>query len=193
MTMMPTRRSIRTAAMAVVLGSLQVTAVAQSSITTTPSRRTLDEATQGSCDGVSVIVQRCAAKPADAGATAAKPAPDPLGRSRAPPRAGSPPAAGGAPAAALKGDDVPASTPVGDAQRLGGVTVTGRQAAPPPSVEEVLQRALAPTPQSPDGTVSHYGADGVRYDCIQKCIGPACCATVRSMPNPARDSNSIGR
>ena len=193
MTRMNRHGWVRAASLVVVAGSLQTSAVAQGVVTTMPSRQVLDEASQGTCDGVSVIVQRCASKPADAAAPDSKAAPDPLVRSRAATKAAFDRRDSRARDAALKGGAVPSNTPVGDAQRLGGVTVTGRQADPPPSVEEVLQRALAPTPTSPDGTVSHYGADGVRYDCIAKCIGPACCATVRSMPNPARDSISIGR
>ena len=80
-------------------------------------------------------------------------------------------------------------------QRLETVNVTG-DADTAPSVEGVLQRALNPPPDGvpgPNGTVSHYGLDGARTDCIAKCVGPMCCVTVRSLPNPARDSNGIGR
>ena len=45
---------------------------------------------------------------------------------------------------------------------------------------------------SPNGTVSKYAPNGTRYDCIEKCVGPACCVEVRALPNPARDVNSIG-
>ena len=188
------RLSIVVLAMAIVGASALCTgAVAQSNVNTTPSRQALEEASQDNCDGVSVIVQRCAAKPTDGAATTSKSTTDPLTRSRATAKSAFDRRDSRARAAAMKGGAVPANTPVGGAERLGGVTVTGRSLEAPPSVEEVLQRALAPTPPSPDGTVSHYGVDGVRYDCIAKCVGPACCATVRSMPNPARDSISIGR
>lgn len=168
-------------------------AVAQTPVNTTPSRGTLDEAARSGCDGVSVVVQRCADDPRDA-----KPAPkaaDPLTRSRAATKAafdrrdrrsqaeaasGAKPADGGSP---------------GDPQRLQSVTVTGTSTETP-TLEEILQRALNPTQSAvpgPNGTVSRYAPDGTRYDCIAKCVGPACCATVRALPNPARESNSIGR
>ena len=167
----------------------------QPPVNTTPSRQTLDEASRASCEGVSEVVTRCTTQP-DAPATKANPN-DPLTKSREKAKAAFDRRDTRGRAAALDGKDAPASSPVGDAQRLGGVTVTGKPAADPLSVEQVLQRALNPNAEgvpSADGkTVSHYGLNGARYDCVAKCVGPACCVEVRALPNPARDSNSIGR
>ena len=172
-----------------VLGS----ASAQSDVNTKPTRETLEEAARVSCDGVSVVVQRCAGKADDA----AKPSADPLTRSRATTKAAFDRRDSRGRAAALKGETPDANTPVGDAQRLGGVTVTGKSAEAPLSIEQVLQRALNPNTEgvlSADGkTISRYGLDGARYDCVAKCVGPACCKEIRALPNPARESNSIGR
>jgi hypothetical protein len=168
-------------------------AFAQADVNTTPSRATLDEASRASCDGVSVVVQRCAAQPDDA---ASKPT-DALTKSRAATKAAFDRRDSRGRAAALKGETPDADTPVGDAQRLGGVTVTGKSAEAPLSVEQVMQRALNPNIDgvlSADGkTITHYGLDGSRYDCVAKCVGPFCCTEIRALPNPARDSNSIGR
>ena len=165
--------------------TLPVAAVAQT-VDPTPSRATLVEAARESCDGVSVVVQRCAARPA-------KSSDDALVKSRAATKAAFERRDNAARAAALQGVNQPLGSPAERPERLAPVTVTGRGADHPDSIEQVLQRALAPPVVPPDGTVSHYGPDGLRYDCIAKCVGPACCATVRSLPNPARDSNSIGR
>ena len=164
---------------------------AEPDVTAQATKQAVEEASRSGCDGVSVVVQRCA-PPVDA---PTKKAPDDaLTRSRTATKAAFDRRDRNARDAALQGANVPASTPVGDAQRLGTVTVTGKAADPQPTLEEVLQRALNPgSLVSPDGTVSHYAPDGVRYDCIAKCVGPMCCATVRTLPNPARDSNSIGR
>ena len=164
-------------------------AVAQSTVNTTPSRQTLEEATHDSCAGVSEVVQRCAPRPDTA---PAKPANDPLTRSRAATKAAFDRKDGkGRAAAASTG-----ATPSSDAQRIGTVNVTGT-ADNQLSVEQVLQRALNPNAEgvlSADGkTITHYGPNGSRYDCVAKCVGPMCCAEVRALPNPARESNSIGR
>ena len=168
-------------------------AVAQP-VNTTPSRQVLEDASRDTCDGVSVIVQRCAAQP-DA-ASASKPADDALTRSRAAAKAAFDRRDRRARAAAL--EEKPAvdgdAAPVVGAQRLGGVTVTGATDDAAASVEDVFQRALNPAKggvPGPNGTTSTYAPDGMRYDCITKCVGPACCATVRTLPNPARDSNGI--
>jgi hypothetical protein len=155
----------------------------------TPSRQTLEDASSDNCAGVSVVVQRCADKPS--GPTA-KPADDALSRSRAQTKAAFDRRDKASRAAALK-NPAPATTDAatGEAQQLGGVTVTGKATGVPPNVEEILQRALAPPTVSPDGTVSRYAPNGMRYDCIEKCIGPACCQEVRSLPNPARDVSSL--
>lgn len=166
---------------------------AQTGVNTTPSRATLDEASRASCDGVSVVVQRCVAQPDDA----ATKAPDALTKSRANAKAAFDRRDSRARAAALKGETPAPTTAEGDAQRLGGVSVTGKADDPALSIEQVLQRALNPNSDgtlSPDGkTISRYGLNGSRYDCIAKCVGPACCTEVRALPNPARESNSIGR
>lgn len=179
---------------ALVLLTLSVGAVAQTAVNTTPSRETLDEASRASCDGVSVVVQRCAAQPDDA---TKKAPPDALTKSRANAKAAFDRRDSRARAAALKGETPAPTTAAGDAQRLGGVSVTGKADDPSLSIEQVLQRALNPNSEgtlSPDGkTISRYGLNGSRYDCIAKCVGPACCTEIRAMPNPARESNSIGR
>jgi hypothetical protein len=168
-------------------------AVAQD-VNTTPSKKVLDEAAGPSCEGVSLVVQRCAPK---AEGTAKKPVDDASSRSRAATKAAFDRRDKRASDAALKGESVPANTPTGDAQRLGGVTVTGKGDDKGPSVEEVLQRALNPNSEgvlSPDGkTITRYAPDGTSYDCVAKCVGPMCCITRRTLPNPAHDSNSIGR
>ena len=156
------------------------------------TRRAVGEAAQTGCDGVSVVVQRCSA-PVDDGPNKAD---DALTRSRAAAKAAFDRRDRRARDDAMKGEPPPSDAPVGNAQRLGTVTVTGKGDEPAPSVEDVLQRALNPGADGvpgPNGTVSRYAPDGTRYDCIAKCVGPMCCATVRSLPNPARDSNSIGR
>ncbi|MEO8936432.1 MAG: hypothetical protein ABI277_17125 [Burkholderiaceae bacterium] len=180
------------AASTIFCGGIGIT-VAQP-VDTTPSRQTVQDAAQQSCDGVSVVVQRCAAKADDT--TPQKAGDDALAKSRAATKAAFDRRDKRARDAALDGSVVPANTPVGDAQRLGGVTVTGQASDNPLSVEDILQRALNPGTgevPGPNGTVSRFGPDGTRYDCIAKCVGPACCATIRSLPNPARESNSIGR
>ena len=175
----------------VLAAALAGLACAQAGVNTTPSRATLEEAAQNGCDGVSVVVARCAGK-----TDAAPPAKsgDPLTRSRAAAKAAFDRRAREGRAAALDGSRAPAS---GDAQRLGPVTVTGKTADDPTDVEGVLQRALNPNSEgvlSADGkTISRYGLNGSRFDCVAKCVGPACCIEVRALPNPARDSNSIGR
>ncbi len=173
---------------------------AQQAINTEPSRQTLEEASRDSCEGVSEVVRRCANRPQEADK---KPAADPLTKSRAATKAAFdrrdrrsrdaalqaapvPDAAAAAPGAAQ-------DAPIGVGKRLDGVTVTGTADAEP-SLEDVLQRALNPAAggvPGPNGTTSTYAPDGVRRDCISKCVGPACCATVRTLPNPARDSNGI--
>ena len=172
------------------LAALAGLASAQSRVNTTPSRETLEEAAQNGCDGVSVVVARCAG---NTEAPVSKTG-DPLARSRAAAKAAFDRRAREGRATALDGSKAPAS---GDAQRLGPVTVTGRTADDPTDVEGVLQRALNPNSEgtlSADGkTISRYGLNGSRFDCVAKCVGPACCVEVRALPNPARDSNSIGR
>jgi len=154
-----------------------------------PSRQTLEDASTDNCASVSVVVQRCDEKPS---VPAAKPADDALSQSRAKAKAAFDRRDRDARAAALKNapaGNADAST--GGAQRLGGVTVTGSAIENQPTIEEILQRALAGPTVSPNGTVSKYAPNGTRYDCIEKCVGPACCQEVRSTPNPARDVSSL--
>ncbi len=168
-------------------------ASAQTGVNISPSRETLDEVARASCDGVSVVVQRCAAKPDEA---ADKTSPDALKRSRANAKAAFDRRDSRGRADALNGVAPASNTPVGGAQRLDTVTVQGKSPESL-SIEQVLQRALNPNTDgvlSSDGkTISHYGLNGSRYDCVAKCVGPACCIEVRALPNPARESNSIGR
>lgn len=173
-----------------VLALLPGSAAAQAGVNTAPSRQTLEEAARDGCDGVSVVVARCAGKTDDVPAGQGN---DPLTRSRAAAKAAFDRRERAARGAALDGSR---ATTSGDAERLGPVTVTGRTTEDQ-GVEQVLQRALNPNTEgtlSPDGkTISHSGLNGSRFDCVAKCVGPMCCVEVRAMPNPARESNSIGR
>jgi hypothetical protein len=159
------------------------------SVDTMPSKKTLEAATSDNCENVSSVVQRCAQNPV---ATPTPRSDDELERSRAAAKAAFDRRDRQGQADALKGA-TPGNTPVGDAQQLGGVTVTGNGGEPTRSVEATIQKALEQPTVSPNGTVSKYAPNGTRYDCIDKCIGPACCVEVRQLPNPARDTNSIGR
>jgi hypothetical protein len=161
------------------------------SVVTTPSKKTLEDASNDNCEAVSSVVQRCARNPV--AVPPEKKGDDELERSRAAAKAAFDRRDRQGQADALKGTPTSGNTPVGDAQRLGGVTVTGTNGEPAKSVEGTLQKALEQPTVSPNGTVSKYAPNGSRYDCIEKCIGPACCVEVRQLPNPARDSNSIGR
>jgi len=176
-----------------VFAMLTTAAFAQQAVDTTPSKKTIEDAAAEGCDGVSSVMRRCA----DQAAAAAKrdadaKSDDALTRSRAATKAAFDRRDQRARDDALKGEPPPVSTPVGDAQKLGGVEVTGKSDNPQ-SVEEVIQKALNPASASNgNGTTSRYAPNGSRYDCIEKCVGPACCVEVRSMPDPARNSNSIG-
>ena len=162
-------------------------------LNTTASRQAIDEAARASCEGVSVVVRQCVAQPETSKSDKTD---DALTRSRARAKAAfdrrdrrtRQDAQGGKDAA---GDR---ASSAGSAQRLAPVVVTGIANELPLTIEEILQRALNPQQVvSPNGTVTTYGADGTRTECIARCIGPMCCATVRARPDPARESNSIGR
>jgi hypothetical protein len=155
---------------------------------TTPSKKTLDESSQDNCEAVSSVVQRCAQQP-----TAARPK-DEITKSGEKAKAGFDRENQRGTADALKGRAPTTNTPVGDAEQLGGVTVTGKSENKL-SVEEVLQRAIGPPVgvSNGNGTVSHYAPNGTRYDCVEKCVGPACCVEIRALPNPAREVSNIGR
>ncbi len=178
----------------VILLAFASLAGAQQPINTAPSRQTLEEASRDSCEGVSQVVQRCSNRSPDTD----KKSTDPLTRSRAATKAAFDRRDKRSSDAALQTPSTNGSAPAKDApigagQRLDTVNVTGTADAPA-SIEEVLQRALNPAAggvPGPNGTTSTYAPDGVRYDCISKCVGPACCATVRTLPNPARDANGI--
>ena len=161
-------------------------------LNTTPSRLAIDEATRAGCEGVSVVARQCLAQPEPGRSDKTD---DPLTRSRARAKAAfdrrdrrtRQDAQGGS-------DDAVDGASAGKAQRLAPVVVTGSATELPLTIEEILQRALNPQQVvSPNGTVTTYGADGTRTECIARCIGPMCCATVRARPDPARQSNSIGR
>lgn len=162
-------------------------------LNTTPSRQAIDEAARARCEGVSVVVRQCLAQPEPGNADKSD---DPLTRSRARAKAAfdrrdrrtQQDAQGG------NDDAVNDAASAGKAQRLAPVVVTGSATELPLTIEEILQRALNPQQVvSPNGTVTTYGVDGTRTECIARCIGPMCCATVRARPDPARESNSIGR
>lgn len=173
----------------VLLALVLAGAASAQSVDPTPSRATLEEASRDDCEGVSVVVRRCAKPPPATKATGRE---DALTRSRAAAKASFDRRARRARDEALAGGARTGSSD-GAAERLAPVTVTGRADDTPPSVEEVLQRALAPVEASPTGTVMRYGPDGTRSECISGCRGPMCCLTTRERPNPARESNSIGR
>ena len=158
-----------------------------------PSRKVLEEAAGDACTGVSVVVSRCAPSPTDADAKKANDAKDPLSRSRAKTKAAFARRDRQAAQDTLDGkkSDPDASS---SAARLDPITVTGTSSDLPPTVEEVIQRALNPTQTvTPGGTSVTYGPDGARTECIARCTGPLCCKTMKARPDPARESNSIGR
>ncbi len=167
-------------------------------VNTTASRRTIEEATRESCEGVSVVVRRCVAQPETGNSDRAD---DPLTRSRARAKAAfdrrdrrARQAALGSNDDAANDDDSTGGTGAGGkAQRLAPVIVTGEAPEQPLTIEEIFQRALNPQVVSPSGTVTTYGADGTRVECIARCVGPMCCLTLRARPDPAHESNSIGR
>ena len=172
---------------------LSSAALAQSDpVQTTPSRREIAEALREGCDRVSVVVRRCAEQPVTSNPDKTD---DPLTRSRARAKAAFDRRDRGARQDALEGNTDATGDAVsgGNAQRLAPVIVTGSAAELPPSVEEILQRALNPQVISPNGTVTTYGLDGTRTECIARCVGPMCCLTLRNRSDPARESNSIGR
>jgi hypothetical protein len=156
-------------------------------VDTTPSRQTIEDASKDNCQSVSAVVQRCSQVQKDAAAK------DDLSKSLDKAKQGFDRENQRGTADALKGDPPSVNTPVGDAQQLGGVSVTGKSENKL-SIEEVLQRALGPANgvSNGNGTVSHFAPNGTRYDCIEKCVGPACCAEVRAIPNPARQIGGPG-
>jgi hypothetical protein len=159
-------------------------------VNTAPSRQTLEEVSRDSCEGVSVVVQRCVPQPAANQGQGD----DALARSRAQTKAAFDRRDRRARQDALADKkDASATASSDDAQRLAPVIVTGKADETPPTIEEVLQRALNPQVVSPNGTVTTYGADGTRTECVAHCVGPMCCLTLRNRPDPARESNSIGR
>ena len=162
----------------------------------TPSRRSLDDAAKDNCEGVSVVVQRCGQKVQAAPPVAPPGGDDALARSRAAAKAAFDRRDRRARDEALSDTAPEGDAPggeAGDAQRLGRVTVTGQAPEQPLSPEQNLQRSLAPKAPAVGPTVVHYGPNGTRTECIEKCVGPACCIELRSIPNPARDLNMIGR
>ena len=169
------------------------TAHAQAKVDTQPSRKVLEEAAAESCTGVSVVVSRCAPSVVDADAKKAGAAKDPLSRSSAKAKAALARREQQAAQDALDGKkpDPDSSSP---AARLDPIIVTGSGAELPPTVEEIIQRALNPGQEvTSGGTTVRYAPDGARIECIARCTGPLCCKTIKSRPDPARESNSIGR
>jgi hypothetical protein len=191
--MIKTSKSVvAAAAIAVAIASLvTISQVLAQAVVTTPSKKTLEDASRDDCANVSSIVQRCESTTPDQPPT--KKSDDALTKSREATKAAFDRRDQRARDEALKGEPT-GNTPVGDAQQLGTVTVTSKAVDDKPSVEEILQKALSPPPamSNGNGTTSRYAPNGSRIDCIEKCIGPACCVEVRALPNPARDSNSIG-
>jgi hypothetical protein len=192
--MIKTSKSVVAAAAIVVAvaGLVTIGQVLAQSVVTTPSKKTLEEASKDDCANVSSVVQRCESTSPDQ--APAKKSDDGLTKSREATKAAFDRRDQRARDEALKGQPAAANTPVGDAQELGAVTVTAKAVDDKPSVEEILQKALSPPPamSNGNGTTSRYAPNGSRFDCIEKCVGPACCVEVRALPNPARDSNSIG-
>ena len=165
-------------------------ACAQALDTTLP-RRGLDGAEGNGCAAVSAIMTHCAPGSIDSSVSPT----DELTKSRARARAGFERDARRSAAEALSGRTPGADRQVGDAQVLDRVTVTG-SAERKASVEEVLQRALRPASDgvsNGNGTVTHYGVNGTRFECVEKCFGPLCCVALRVLPDPAREVTNIGR
>jgi hypothetical protein len=191
--MIKTSKSVVAAAAFVVAiaGLVTIGQVLAQSVVTTPSKKTLEDASRDDCANVSSVVQRCESPPPDQ--PPAKKGDDALTKSREATKAAFDRRDQRARDEALKGQPT-GNTPVGDAQELGTVTVTAKAVEDKPSIEEILQKALSPTQSisNGNGTTSRYAPNGSRIDCIEKCVGPACCVEVRALPNPARDSNSIG-
>lgn len=161
----------------------------------TVSRQAIEQSAQDHCEGVSVVVQRCVTPPEE---KSGRKADDPLTRSRVRAKAAFDLHDRRARQEALDAGDGaagadPGAPAHGKAEQLAPVIVTGRAVEPHATIEEILQRALAPPVVSPNGTVTTYGVDGARTECIARCVGPMCCVTLRPRPDPARDSNSIGR
>ena len=164
---------------------------APAAIDTEPSKKVLEDAAAEGCDGVSTVIRRCADQAKDAAARdAAKRADDSLGQSRVKAKEAFDRRDRQARDDALQGNPPPASA-VG-AQRLGGVEVTGK-ADGTTGVEDTIQKALTPpaAQSNGNGTTSRYGPNGVRYDCIEKCVGPACCVEVRAIPDPSHVPGGI--
>ena len=165
-------------------------------VDTTASRQALEDASRDRCDGVSVVVRRCVAQPDTRHSDKAD---DSLTRSRARAKAAFDRRDRRTRQDALDGIEETSGNAAGGtasrggAQRLAPVVVTGNAAEPGASVEEILQRALNPQVVSQSGTVTTYGPDGARNECIARCVGPMCCLTLRNRPDPARESSSIGR
>ncbi len=182
------RRTFAVAALALAAFTVRLPAA---NVDAAPSKETLTEASKDDCEAISSVVQRCAPR---VGAPTTPVTDDALAKSRAKTKAGFDRIDQQGRDDALKGLPPTVNTPVGDAQQLGGVTVTGKS-NDDKSIGDTLQRALGqPTGVSNgNGTVSKYAPNGTRYDCIEKCVGPACCVEVRAIPNPAREVNSIGR
>ena len=165
-------------------------AFAQQTVDTEPSKKTLEDAAAAGCDGVSTVIRRCADQAKDAAARdAAKRSDDSLTQSRVKAKAAFDRRDRQSRDDALQGN---APAAAGPAQRLGGVEVTGKGDGTT-GVEDGIAKALAPPPSrsNGDGTTSRYAPNGSRYDCIEKCVGPACCVEVRSMPDPSRVPGGI--
>jgi hypothetical protein len=166
-------------------------ALAQSPVNTEPSKKTLEDAAAEGCDGVSTVIRRCADQAKDAAARdAAKRSDDALTQSRAKAKEAFDRRDRRASDNALEGK-APVPSSVG-AERLGGVEVTGK-ADGTTGVEDGIQKALTPPAarSNGDGTTTKYAPNGIRYDCIEKCVGPACCVELRSIPDPSRVPGGI--
>jgi len=158
----------------------------------TVPQKVIEDAAKEGCDPNSVVVRNC---PAPAVNVAPKKADDALTKSRERAKAAFDrrDRRGQDDAGAGKG---PVTTDAKtDAQRLAPVTVTGTASdAPPPTPEAVMQKALNPDQTVlENGNTVTYGPNGERRECQAGCVGPACCKVLRAMPNPAQQSNSIGR
>lgn len=172
-----------------------------------PSREVIERSANEGCSDSSVVVQRCPPKsPATSNAVRGSNAPsapasrDELARSRDRTKAAFDRRDRRARQDALENKPPPVTGASADssgpgAQELQRVTVTGSSTAePPPTVEEVLQKALSPEQTVlPNGNSMTYGPNGDRTECQANCVGPMCCKVMRARPDPARESNSIGR
>ena len=158
----------------------------------TVPQKVIEDAAKEGCDPNSVVVKNCLPPATN---VAPKKSDDALTKSRERTKAAFDRRDRRGQEDAAEGKEPVRTDSASDAQRLAPVTVTGTaSAAPAPTPEAVIQRALNPDEVVlSNGNSVKYGPNGERTECQAGCVGPMCCKTVRALPDPARQSNSIGR